>query len=95
MYSFEASVGRKLCLQSLHPHSWSTGVAADSAIALVSYEKYDSREAYQQVDEILQPAPRAEQEIHDVPVAAQITAERDETPVESADGDEDERDTVQ
>ena len=56
--------------------------------------KSDRREADEQVDEILKPHPLAEQEVHDIPVAAQITANAHETPVKTADDDDDESDTV-
>ena len=53
------------------------------------------RETDEQIDKILKPWPRAEKEFHNVPIAAQIAAERDKTPVESADDHENECDTMQ
>jgi len=55
---------------------------------------HERREADKQVDDILDRRPRADEEIYDIPVAARPTAERDETPVEAADDNEDKRDTV-
>ena len=79
-----------------HPHSQRTGaVAAGSAILLMSDKEGDGREADEQIDEILNARPLAEDEIHDIPIIAHIATERDQSPVECADADEDERDTVQ
>jgi len=60
----------------------------------VSEEEYECRDADQQVDDRLYRRPRAEEKIHDVPVAAHVCPECDETPVEAADDYEDERNLV-
>ena len=53
-------------------------------------DKDERRDADENVDEILKPRQRAENEIHDVPVATQPIAEPGETPIESADDEENE-----
>lgn len=72
----------------LHTHSRSV---AGAAVPLVREEEDERRETDQQVDESLDRRPGAEEEIHDVPIAAHIRPERHEAPVEAADDDECER----
>jgi hypothetical protein len=57
-------------------------------------EKSERRETDKQIDEILNRRPRAKEEIHDIPVAAHPVANRDETPIETADDEENERCTM-
>ena len=81
-------------MQFLHPHS-RRAVATGFAVAFVSNKENYRRETDKQIDEILNPRPLAEEKIHDVPIAAQVVTERDETPIESADDNENECNTVQ
>jgi len=66
-----------------------------SAITLVRRDEDDRREADEQVDEVLESRPLAEEEVHYVPIATHPTTERNETPVEAADDDKNKCDTVQ
>ena len=68
---------------------------ARAAILLEREEKDERREANKQVDEILNRRPCAEEEIHDIPVAAHPVPECDETPVETADDHEEVLNIVQ
>ena len=58
-------------------------------------EQDESAETNEQVDEPFDLRPIAEDHIDYIPVVAHVTAKSDETPVEAADNDEDERESVQ
>lgn len=62
-----------------------------AAAALLPEDEYQGRDTDKQVDEILNRRPCAEEEIHDIPVATHVVADRHEAPVEGADDDEDKR----
>ena len=56
--------------------------------------QHDGRNTDEEIDEILNSWHRAEEHIHDIPVAIQEVAETHEAPVESTDHDESECNTM-
>jgi hypothetical protein len=72
-----------------------TGRIADPAILAMHDEFVYSREAYQDVNNVLYWRPGTEYQINKVPIAAHEPAQADQTPVEGADDDEDPRNHVQ
>lgn len=60
----------------------------------MSEEEDECRDTDQQVDERLNRRPRAEEEIYNIPIAAHVRSECDETPIESADYGKSERDSM-
>jgi hypothetical protein len=57
-------------------------------------EKSERRETDKQIDEIFNSRPLTEKQIHDIPVAAHPITDCDETPIETADDEENERCTM-
>ena len=65
------------------------------AVLLMREGEQKRRETNEQVDEILEPRYRTEDEIHDIPIVVHVTTDPHETPVETTDNQQDERDNVQ
>jgi len=67
---------------------------ARSTIAMSLKDENDCRNTDEQVHKILDGRPHAEDEIHDIPIAAHPISYRNETPVESTDNYENKRRTT-
>ena len=79
-----------------HPHSWSTvPISTRTTIPFMREADDECRETDEQVYDVLNRRPRADEEVHNVPIAAGPVPYRNETPVEAAHDKEDKRDTME